>query len=143
MIGWPMSALLRPRHRSRWWCLFAIMVTIAAGLASRRFPGLLASSLGKYPGDALWALMVFFGWGVVFRKISSLRLAGLALGTAYAIELLKLWRSPQWEEIRHSTVGHLIFGHAFCWQNFVTYAVGVTCGLVIEIILTSTESDRS
>jgi hypothetical protein len=113
----------------------AIALTIGAGLASRRFLELLPSSLGKYAGDALWALMVFFGWGLVFSRASSLRVAGLALATAYAVELLKLWQSPWWQELRHSTAGHLVFGHAFSWQNFVAYAIGVVCGLMIEMCL--------
>jgi hypothetical protein len=135
MISWLISELLQPRRRSRWWYLLAVVVTIIAGLASRRFPELLPTTLGKYPGDALWALMVFFGWGLVFSRASSLRVAGLALATAYTIELLKLWQSPWWQEIRHSTAGHLVFGHAFSWQNFVAYAIGVACGLMVEIVL--------
>jgi hypothetical protein len=117
-------------------------VTILAGLASRRFPELLPSTLGKYPGDTLWALMVFFGWGMVLPKTSSLRIAGLALATAYAIELLKLWQSPWWEDIRSSTAGHLVFGSAFTWGNFVAYAIGVAGGLTFELALASRKSKR-
>jgi hypothetical protein len=128
-----MASVLRPRCRSRSVYLCAVVVTIAGGLASRQFPELLPLVLGKYPGDALWALMVFFGWAFVFPKTSSLWIAVLALATAYAVELLKLWQSPWWEEVRHSTAGHLAFGQAFCWQNFVAYAAGVACGLMIEL----------
>ena len=130
-----MAIILRPRSRSRGWYILAVVLTIAAGLASRRFPEMLPTLLGKYPGDALWALMVFFGWGIAFRSASSLWIATLALATAYSVELLKLWQSPWWEEVRHSTMGHLVFGHAFCWQNFVAYAFGVACGLTVEIAL--------
>lgn len=59
----------------------AIAVVIALGLASRRWPWLPAR-LGKYPGDALWASMVFFCWAWTLPAASTLRLAALALGMA-------------------------------------------------------------
>jgi hypothetical protein len=130
-----MSVLLQPRLRSRICYLFAILATIAAGLTSRRFPGLLPSSLGKYPGDALWSLMVFFGWAIIFRKAPSALIAALALATSFAIETLKLYQSPGWDNLRHTTLGHLIFGHAFSWQNLIAYTIGVALGLIAETFL--------
>ena len=38
----------------------ACVAAIALGLASRALP-VFPTALGKYPGDALWALMVLFG----------------------------------------------------------------------------------
>jgi hypothetical protein len=130
-----MSALLQPRLRSRSCYLLAVSATIIAGLASRRFPGLLPSFLGKYPGDALWALMMFFGCGVIFPKASSLRIAVLAFATSCAVETLKLCQSPWLVSFRHITIGHLIFGQAFGWQNLIAYAIGVAYGLIIETII--------
>ena len=119
-------------RRSRPRYVIALVMTIVAGLASRHFPNLLPSILGKYPGDALWALMVFFGWGALFPRASSLRIAVLALATSWSVEFLKLWQTPVWSSIRHCTVGHLVFGHAFSWQNLLAYVLGVTGGLLIE-----------
>jgi len=119
-----------PRGRSRLGYALAVLATIVAGLASRHYPNLLPAFLGKYPGDALWALMVFFGWGWMFPRAASGRIALLALATCWAVEFLKLWQSPAWSGIRHSTIGHLIFGHAFSWQNLVAYALGVALGLL-------------
>ncbi len=48
---------------------------IALGLASRRYPFLLPAFLGKYPGDALWALMVFCGLAFLFPAARSPHLA--------------------------------------------------------------------
>ena len=36
----------------------AMVVVILPGTGSRRFPGLLPQALGKYPGDALWSVLV-------------------------------------------------------------------------------------
>ena len=50
----------KPFSHRRSHLALALVATIALGLASRAFP-LFPAFLGKYPGDALWALMVLFG----------------------------------------------------------------------------------
>ena len=122
----------KARGRSRFEYGMAILATIVAGLASRHLPGQLPAFLGKYPGDVLWALMVFFVWGLIFPRFSSGRIAMLALATSWTVEFLKLWQSPAWSGIRHSTIGHLVFGRAFSWQNLAAYSLGVTGGLLLE-----------
>ena len=37
-----------------------ITATIALGLASRKYPALFPAIFEKYPGDALWAQMVYW-----------------------------------------------------------------------------------
>ena len=128
-----MNILLKPRSRSRIWYFLAAVLTIMAGLASRHFSQVLPACLGKYPGDALWALMVFFGLGGVFCKVSSLQLSIGALGFSFGIEVLKLCDVPWLVSIRHTGLGHLIFGSVFSWQNLVAYFVGIAIGLMIEI----------
>lgn len=127
-----MQNLLEARPRKRAWYLFAIVITVAAGLASRHFSRFLPAFLGKYPGDALWSLMVFFGLGAFFRKASSFQLSLGALSFSFAIEALKLCPAPWLANIRHTTLGHLVFGSVFSWQNLVAYAIGVLLGLIIE-----------
>ena len=48
--------------RRRLVALAALLATLLLGLTSRHWPEALPAALGKYPGDALWASMVFFGW---------------------------------------------------------------------------------
>jgi hypothetical protein len=130
-----MATLLESRVRRRTWYFLAFVTTIAAGLGSRRFPQVLPAAMGKYPGDALWALMVFCGLGAVFSKASSLRLGLGALGFSFGIETLKLCQAPWLASVRHSTLGHLVFGHAFSWQNLLAYTVGVLVGVVLEVLV--------
>lgn len=130
-----MTRLLQARHRKRTWYLLAFIVTIALGLASRRFPHILPSALGKYPGDALWAIMIFFGMGAIFIKVSSLQLGCRALAFSFGIEALKLCQTPWLVSLRHTTLGHLVFGHVFSWQNLVAYTVGVLMGLLVETLV--------
>ncbi len=112
--------------------LLAIAGTIILGLGSRRYPSLLPAVLGKYPGDALWALMVYFGWGLLFPAASIRRLAALALACSVAIELAKLSPAPWLVELRHTTFGRLVLGQVFSWQNLVAYAVGILSGAFLE-----------
>jgi hypothetical protein len=132
-----MQPLLEAWLRKRRWYLLAVVVTIAAGLASRRYAQVLPACLGKYPGDALWSLMVFFGLGILFRKASSLQLGLGTLGFAFGIEALKLCQVPWLVNIRHSTVGHLVFGQVFAWQNLVAYTIGAIVGVLIELLFRS------
>lgn len=127
-----MNVLSIGRARSRWVYAAAFAGTIAVGLASRRVPRTLPSLVSKYPGDALWALMVFFGLGALFRTAATLHLAAGALGLAVTVELLKLYQAPWIVAVRHTTLGHLVFGHVFSWENLAAYAVGVTVGALID-----------
>jgi hypothetical protein len=135
-----MRMLLKARFRNRAWYLLAFVATIGAGLISRQFPQILPAFAGKYPGDVLWALMVFFGMGAIFRHASSLQLGVGALGFSFGIELLKLCQAPWLANIRHTTLGHLIFGYAFSWQNLVAYTAGIIAGLVVEVLIVPNKS---
>lgn len=53
----------RSRSRAHYAALFAL--TIAAGLASRRYPQWLPVVLARYAGDTLWAAMVFWMLAVI------------------------------------------------------------------------------
>jgi hypothetical protein len=121
----------------------AVFATIALGLASRRFRSLLPVCLGKYPGDVLWALMVFLGWGLLFPLASRSRTAALALCTSFAIEFLKFYQAPWIASLRYTTVGHLIFGQVFSWQNLVAYTVGVGMGWAFETLAYSRRTAES
>jgi hypothetical protein len=105
------------------------------GLASRRYPGLVPPALGKYPGDALWASMVFFGWGIVFPTSSTFRVFIYALVTCYGVEVCKLYQAPWITEVRNSAFGHLIFGSTFSWNNLIAYTVGAALGGLGEYVL--------
>lgn len=83
------SAVTR-RARSRLWRLVGAGTVVGLGLASRRWPGLLPAELGRYPGDALWALMVYFLWGAALPRASTGRLAVISLATAFGVELSQL-----------------------------------------------------
>ena len=119
-------------NRRRLVALLAMLVTLALGLASRRWPDALPAALGKYPGDALWALMVLFGWRALRPRARTREVALLALATSVAVEVAKLWQAPWLVQFRHTTIGHLLLGQVFSWQNLVAYLVGVLAGVALD-----------
>ncbi len=121
-----------PTARTRFVALAAMLATMALGLASRHWPGALPAALGKYPGDASWALMVFFGWRALRPRARSRDVALCAMGTSAVVEIAKLWQAPWLVAFRHTTVGHLLLGHVFSWQNLAAYGVGVMAGVALD-----------
>jgi hypothetical protein len=122
----------------------ATAVAVAVGLASREFTGLFPAALGKYPGDALWSAMVFFGLGVV-RPCASIRGRALwAIGLSCAVEFSQIYHAPWIDGVRRTLPGRLVLGYAFSWIDMVAYAVGVACGVACEVIVRrSSERGRS
>lgn len=105
---------------------------IALGLASRAWPELLPAALGKYPGDALWALMVWLGWAMVWPRARAWHLGCLALLTASAVECSQLYKAPWIDALRGTTLGHLVLGSGFATHDIVAYAVGIAVGVALD-----------
>ncbi|MRW94626.1 DUF2809 domain-containing protein [Duganella sp. FT80W] len=101
---------------------------VVIGLASRRFP-----VLGKYPGDALWTMMVFFGLAAVMPALSIARLTIGALVISYAVEFSQLYQAPWINAVRAHPVGHLVLGSTFNWPDLVAYTAG---GLMAMLLMT-------
>jgi Protein of unknown function (DUF2809) len=119
-----------PRNRA-FYALAAVGV-VALGLASRKFATFLPAFLGKYPGDALWALMVFLLVGVIRPRWTSARVATFALLVSFAVEFAQLWQ-PDWlTTVRQTTVGHLVLGSHFHALDLLAYAVGACMGFLVE-----------
>lgn len=108
---------------------------IAWGVLSRRYPQFLPAALGKYPGDALWALMVFLGFGFCLRSSPTLVVALTVLAFSVAIEFSQLYHATWIDSIRATLLGHLILGSGFAWFDMVAYAVGVSIGTIGEFAI--------
>jgi len=130
-------SLTAGRNRSRVVYAAAVVITIGLGLASRHWPSPVSAVFGKYPGDALWAMMVFFGWAALRPKDSTGRIALLALASCVVIEVLKLYQAPWIVGIRHTVIGHLVFGHVFSVENLVAYTAGVAVAVGAESVLST------
>ncbi len=97
--------------------------------------------MGKYPGDAFWALTVFVGCGVIFPGITTARLAAYALAACYVVEFSQLYHAPWIDGIRSATLGHL--GNGFMWGDLVAYAIGICVGVLVESAMRSAIAART
>lgn len=130
-----MSLLDEPRHRNRLLYAALVLAVIATGLASRRHPGLLPTQLGKYPGDALWALMVMLLYGMARPGWPVARTALAALVTSFAVECSQLYQADWINAVRHTALGHLLLGSYFHALDLLAYAVGVAVGAAAELLM--------
>ena len=126
---------MRIGARRRSHLVAAVFATVAMGLVSRKYPWLFPSVLGKYPGDALWAQMVYWAVGFVFPSASIAKVASYALAVSYADELSQLYQAPWINQMRGTSMGHLVLGSAFSWIDMLSYTVGVGLCTVIEAML--------
>ncbi len=118
------------RHPTRTTYAVATIAVVLIGLASRKFPWMFPALLEKYPGDALWALMVMLILAFIWPRRSAAWLAIAALGIAFAVEFGQLYQPAWLTALRHTTLGHLALGSTFNPMDLVAYVVGVGVGFV-------------
>ena len=123
------TSIMQRRKRSK--IILALAIVIALGLASRAFPAIL-NTLGKYPGDTLWALMVFLGIILIKPDIRPTPAALIALVISFGVEFSQLYQAPWINAIRSTTIGHLVLGSDFAWQDLVAYTVGILLGWIAD-----------
>ncbi|MDA1805573.1 ribosomal maturation YjgA family protein [Bacillus cereus group sp. BY32LC] len=116
------------------YAMFTILVIIL-GLSSRKFAFALPALLKDYLGDALWALMIFIGFGFLFPKIETKKLAFISLMFCYGIEVSQLYHAEWIDSIRATTLGGLVLGYGFLWSDLVAYTIGVGIGMFCEFML--------
>ncbi|HFJ9437758.1 MULTISPECIES: DUF2809 domain-containing protein [Bacillus] len=116
------------------YALFTIVIIIL-GLCSRKFAFALPHLLNEYLGDALWALMIFAGFGFLFPKIETKKLAFISLLFCYGIEVSQLYHDEWIDSIRTTTLGGLVLGYGFLWSDLVAYTIGVGVGFLFEFVL--------
>ena len=113
------------------YALLALAV-VAAGLLWRSGLIPLPSSLSKYGGDALWALMVFVGFGFLLPHASKLVVALLALAFSSGVEFSQLYHTPWIDAVRATLPGRLVLGNTFNWPDLPAYVLGIGLGAWAE-----------
>lgn len=108
------------------------LAVIAAGLLWRSGIIPLPQWLSNNGGDALWALMVFVGFGFLLPRASTLMVALLALTFAWGVEFSQLYHTPWIDAIRATIPGRLVLGNTFNWPDLPAYAVGIALGALAE-----------
>ncbi len=123
---------LKTVARSKRVVLFFLFAVVGSGLVSRKYPFLFPSMSDKYPGDALWAMMVFLAWAYLKPVESTGRLSFLALATSYCVEFSQLYEAPWINAIHSTTAGHLVLGSTFSWWDMLAYTVGIAFSVGLD-----------
>jgi hypothetical protein len=114
------------------WNAALLVVAIALGLGSRRFSAVLPGFVAEYAGDVLWALALFLFLGLLLPRLSTGRVAALALAGSLVIELSQLYHAPWIDSLRRTAIGGLVMGFGFLWSDLTCYALGVGLGVAVE-----------
>jgi hypothetical protein len=128
---------MKPQTQTRFTNALLAALIVPLGLATRPMKAHYPV-LGDMLGDALWATMVFFIAGLLFPHFSVLKRAFIALAFAFCIEFSQLYHRPWIDEIRSTTLGAMILGFNFAWQDLFCYAAGIVIGIVAVGVLAST-----
>ncbi|MGV1833150.1 DUF2809 domain-containing protein [Rhizobium rhizogenes] len=130
----------RKLTRGRLLLVVALLVTIASGLALRRYGYAinLPFVVVKYGGSLLWGAMVYWLLAAIFVPQGRFRLAVVALFIAVVVELLRLWHTPDLDAFRLTAAGALLLGRVFSPWNIVAYAAGIALALALDCALSGT-----
>ena len=117
--------------------LYSVMtvIVIILGLGSRMLAKVLPAFLNIYLGDALWALMIFIGFGFIFRRRGTKIVALIGISFCYLIELSQLYHVNWIDNIRKTALGGLVLGYVFSWSDLLGYAIGTLVGVIIDNLL--------
>ena len=115
--------------------LFLFVSSIGLGLASRS--GILDSQsfLGAYSGDAIWAMMVYWMFRILFTSKGAKVGFLMALVFSFAIEFSQLYQADWINSIRANRLGALVLGHGFLWSDLLCYSVGIMIGFGIDQLI--------
>ncbi|NLS19965.1 DUF2809 domain-containing protein [Rhizobium sp. P40RR-XXII] len=115
----------------------ALLLTIACGLALRRFGYAvhLPFEVVKYGGSILWGAMVYWLLATVFAGTPRFRISLAAVVVAVLVELFRLWHTPALDAFRLTTAGALLLGRVFSPWNILTYVTGIAAALALDWVL--------
>ncbi|WP_224076512.1 DUF2809 domain-containing protein [Planococcus chinensis] len=105
--------------------LLAILTTIFFGLASRKYSNFLLPVVSHNAGDALWSMMVYYGFHFLWIQKSLSTVIFFSLLFSFGIEFSQLYQAEWINQTRGTALGALIFGHRFLPVDLTRYLIGV------------------
>ena len=112
---------------------FALLfATVVAGLTIRLAPVGLPAFVVKYGGSTLWALMVYWIISAIQPAKPLYANALLAGVIATAVELVKLYHSPELNAFRLTLPGILLLGRFFSFWDIVAYWLAIAAGVLLD-----------
>jgi len=107
-------------------CSVLAALTVAVGLLSR-LPG-APGPVRAHAGDVLYAVLVALLLRVARPALAPARVALAAFAFCLVVELSQLAHAPWLDALRATTVGALVLGRVFVWEDLPRYAMGAALG---------------
>ncbi|GAA0861402.1 DUF2809 domain-containing protein [Paraclostridium tenue] len=108
------------------------IIIMLMGLLSRKFMFIFPRNIAPFVGDMLWAMMIYFGFRFLFPKLNIIKSLVLAFLFSFSIEISQLYQSEWINNIRNTTIGGLILGHGFLFEDLISYSIGIILGCVVD-----------
>ena len=108
------------------------VATLFVGLAVHRVGFRLNPAVRDMLGDALWAVMIFYGLGVLLPRARLRTRFALALAICAGVEASQLYHHPRLDALRGTRLGHLFLGSGFDARDFLSYALGAAAAALLE-----------
>ncbi len=124
-------------QRNRWLYAGLVIFLIAVGLPNRLMADRMPPFMVVYGGDALWAMMLYFAFGLIFARVASWKALVILLVGCYAVEISQLYQADWINAVRHFSVagfplGGIVLGYGFLWSDLGMYTLGAGAAYLIE-----------
>ncbi|WP_308161966.1 DUF2809 domain-containing protein [Bacillus sp. ISL-75] len=114
--------------------IYAVAV-IFLGVASRKYSPYLPLFLAENAGDALWAMMVYFGFRFLLARKHILQSILFSLLFSFSIEFSQLYQADWINQIRSTWFGALVLGKGFLTVDLIRYTVGILLASFLDQLI--------
>ncbi|MEN2257400.1 MULTISPECIES: ribosomal maturation YjgA family protein [Paraclostridium] len=111
------------------------MFIMIIGLLSRKYMNIFPKAIAPFVGDMLWAMMVYFGLRFLIPKLKLVKTLTLAIIFSFSIEISQLYQADWINNIRATTLGGLVLGHGFLFEDLISYSLGIVIGCLLDYFL--------
>lgn len=115
--------------------LVVTMFIMIIGLLSRKYMNIFPKAIAPFVGDMLWAMMVYFGLRFLIPKLKLVKTLTLAIIFSFSIETSQLYQADWINNIRATTLGGLVLGHGFLFEDLISYSIGIGIGCLVDYFL--------
>ncbi|MDM8129850.1 DUF2809 domain-containing protein [Paraclostridium benzoelyticum] len=105
------------------------------GMLSRKYMNIFPKAIAPFVGDMLWAMMVYFGLRFLIPKLKLVKTLTLAIIFSFSIEISQLYQADWINNIRATTLGGLVLGHGFLFEDLISYSLGIVIGCLLDYFL--------
>lgn len=105
------------------------------GMLSRKYMNIFPKVIAPFVGDMSWAMMVYFGLRFLIPKLKLVKTLTLAIIFSFSIETSQLCQADWINNIRATTLGGLVLGHGFLFEDLISYSLGIVIGCLLDYFL--------